>query len=233
MTVIFDFGWTLAEYPGDGWDGWVQTVERALAVLASDLGAGAAARTATDYECAVLSAVETAIAGNSPPEIDELWAEISRSHGPYAANPRSDSIDTFGSTLASRWRLYGESIPVLDLLSRRRIKMGLLSDVASPSSHWESLAERLGLAHYIKAMAFSEGLGATKPDPAGIRAVIEKLGSEPRECIYIGDTPHKDVDAAVEAGVTAVWLKRRPEARLGRHKPDYTVDSLGEFLKIL
>ena len=231
--MIFDFGWTLADQPGVGWDGWVKTVERALAVLGSDLGGSAAAGTATDYERAVLAAVETALAGDSPPEIDELWAEISRSHGPYAANARSESIDTFGSTLSTGWRLYGEAIPVLDLMSRRRIKMGLLSDVASPSIHWESLAERLGLTHYIKAMAFSEGLGATKPDPAGIRAVIEKLGSNPRECIYIGDTPHKDVDAAVEAGVTAVWLKRRPEAQLGRYKPDHTVDSLRELLRIL
>ena len=99
--------------------------------------------------------------------------------------------------------------------------------------HWAALAGRLGLDHYIQAMAFSEELGAVKPDPRGILSVIDQLQTDPAHAFYVGDTPAKDVDSAVAAGVIAIWLRRRPEAQLGRHQPAHTIHTLRDLLTIL
>ena len=189
---------------------------------------------ATDYELAVLTEVEAALTSEKPLEIDGLWSRISRDNGPYSANARCRPIDEFGLELTTGdWRLYREAIPVLDLLSRRRTAMGLVSDISSPTVHWTALAERLGLDHYIQAMAFSEELGAVKPDTQGILSVVDKLKSDPDDTFYVGDTPAKDVDSAVAAGVIPIWLRRRPEAQLGRHQPAYTINTLRDLLNIL
>ena len=234
MTVIFDFGWTLAEYAVSSYSAWSETVRGALTRLCGDLRAVAGQRRATDYELAVLTEVEAALIDGGPMEIDGLWARISRDNGPYSANARSPAIETFGLALTSGdWRLYRETVPVLDLLSRRRTAMGLVSDVAGPAIHWASLTERLGLDHYIKAMAFSEELGAIKPDPRGILSVIDDLQADPADAVYVGDTPGKDVDSAVAAGVKPIWLRRRPEAELGRHKPAHTIDTLSQLLRFV
>ena len=233
VIVIFDFGWTLAEYGGGGWVAWVQTVEAGLVRLREDLGKVVQSGSSTEYERFVLSTIEDAQAGGQPTEIDGLWARISAAQGSYSEHPKSVPIEKFGRSLTSDWRLYRETIPVLDMLSRSRVAMGLVSDVASPAVHWASLAEQLGLTHYIKAMAFSEELCATKPDPCGILTVLESLNSDPQDAIYVGDTPSKDVDAAVAAGVKAVWIKHRPGVELGSSQPDHTIDSLRELFSVL
>ena len=234
MTVIFDFGWTLAEYAGRGYSAWAETVRAALTRLLADLRTVVARGNATDYELAVLTEVEAALDDGGPLEIDGLWARISRDNGPYSANARSRAIEQFGLALTGGdWRLYRETVPVLDILSRRRTPMGLVSDVAGPSIHWASLAGRLGLDHYIQAMAFSEELGAVKPDPRGILSVLDNLRADPADTVYVGDTPGKDVDSAVAAGVTPIWLRRRPEAELGHHKPAHTINTLRDLLPLL
>ncbi len=233
MTVIFDFGWTLAEYAGGGWSAWSETVGGALARLQEDLAVAAGSGKATEYERAVLAEIEEARASGEPIEIDGIWACISRDHGPYSANSRSKAIDRFGTALTDDWRLYAETVPVLDILSRRRVVMGLVSDVAGPTVHWASLAERLGINHYIRAMAFSEELGAIKPDPRGILSVLNHLNADPEDAVYVGDTPSKDIDAAVAAGVKAIWLRRRPEAQMGSNRPAHTVDSLRGLLSLV
>ena len=234
MTVIFDFGWTLAEHAGSNYSAWAETVRAALTRLCGNLARVAGRGDATGYELAVLTEVEAALDGGGPIEIDGLWARISRDNGPYSANAKSRAIEEFGLALTGGdWRLYRETVPILDILSRRRTAMGLVSDVAGPTVHWARLTERLGLDHYIKAMAFSEALGAIKPDPRGILSVIDDLQADPASTVYVGDTPGKDVDSAVAAGVKPIWLRRRPEAQLGRHKPAYTIDTLSGLLSLV
>ncbi|MCY4108125.1 MAG: HAD family hydrolase [Chloroflexi bacterium] len=233
-TVIFDFGWTLAEPAGSSYSNWAKTVRAALTRLLGNLRSVAANDYASDYELAVLTEIEDALTSEQPLEIDGLWSRISRKNGPYSTNARSCSIEDFGLELTTGdWRLYREAIPVLDILSRGRTAMGLVSDISSPTMHWAALAGRLGLDHYIQAMAFSEELGAVKPDPRGILSVIDQLQTDPAHAFYVGDTPAKDVDSAVAAGVTPVWLRRRPEARLGRHQPAHTIHTLRDLLTIL
>ena len=233
-TVIFDFGWTLAEPFGSSYSAWAETVRAALARLRGNLHILAARGRATNYELAVLTEVEAALTSEKPLEIDGLWSKISRENGPYSANVRSRPIEDFGLELTTGdWRLYREAIPVLDLLSRRRTAMGLVSDISSPTMHWATLAERLGLDHYIQAMAFSEELGTVKPDPRGILSVVEQLQAAPSNTLYVGDTPAKDVDSAVAAGVIPVWLRRRPEAQPGRYPPTHTIHTLRDLLTIL
>ena len=50
---------------------------------------------------------------------------------------------------------------------------------------------------------FSYEFGTKKPDPAIFRSVAQRLGVEPRECLFVDDKPH-NARGAREAGMTGI-----------------------------
>ena len=66
------------------------------------------------------------------------------------------------------------------------------------------LVERLGLG--IDDMVCAPDGFARKPDPAMIRALLERHSLAPQDCLAVGDRP-ADVEAAAAAGVRGVLLE--------------------------
>ena len=74
-----------------------------------------------------------------------------------------------------------------------------------------------------------------KPDPDPVLLAIEKLGAEPSQAVYVGDSPF-DIRAAKAAGVFAVavsWGGIHPDERLLAEEPDAFVRSPEELLGVL
>lgn len=96
-----------------------------------------------------------------------------------------------------------------------------------------------------------------KPNPAGLRQLLEEEGISPREAILVGDNPKKDIQIAQEVGLIDIWARYgtviTPEtrARLNHYsaasiqkrnvvtegennlKPTHTIDSFPEILNII
>lgn len=49
--------------------------------------------------------------------------------------------------------------------------------------------------------------GSLKPDPTVLLKIIAQLGAEPSDCVYIGDSLHKDIAMARDAGVKDVYAQ--------------------------
>jgi len=74
-----------------------------------------------------------------------------------------------------------------------------------------------------------------KPDPQPLLVAAERLGAEPAECAYVGDSPF-DVQAAKAAGMYSVavtWGRIHDRSRLERAEPDAIVDTAEELLAAL
>jgi putative hydrolase of the HAD superfamily len=67
--------------------------------------------------------------------------------------------------------------------------------------------ETLGLLQRFDAVLISEALGSAKPDERIFRAAVGALGVQPRQCMFVGDNPLKDVRAAAALGMRAVWFR--------------------------
>ncbi len=80
----------------------------------------------------------------------------------------------------------------------------------------------LGLAADHAIWAGDAGVGRLKPDPSGLRALMERTGASPRETLVIGDRMDRDVRAATAAGTRALLRSRRPHGRAAsfRHYDD-------------
>ena len=67
-----------------------------------------------------------------------------------------------------------------------------------------------------------ENCHATKSNPAYFRAIVDRLGRRPEECLMVGDNWGWDVVCAGKAGIPAFWI-----ASDGAHPPEPMFDVVG------
>ena len=74
-----------------------------------------------------------------------------------------------------------------------------------------------------------------KPDPDPVLLAVERLGGQPDEAVYVGDSPF-DIGAAKAAGVFAVavgWGGIHTDERLLAEEPDAFVRNPAELLDVI
>ncbi len=97
------------------------------------------------------------------------------------------------------------------------------------------LLHRLGIHERIRTQLLSAELGALKPEPAAFEAVQRKLALFPGNLAMVGDSWTDDVEGAVAAGWTAIWVNREALPRPA-HDPDasiYEVRSLNRVPELI
>jgi putative hydrolase of the HAD superfamily len=62
-----------------------------------------------------------------------------------------------------------------------------------------------GLFHHSLS---ATDVGAQKPNPALFRAALKWAALDPAQALHAGDDPHRDVQAARDVGMGAVWVNR-------------------------
>ena len=97
------------------------------------------------------------------------------------------------------------------------------------------LLDRLSLTERIRNQILSAEIGALKPEPAAFEAVQRKLGLFPGNLAMVGDSWSDDVEGAVEAGWTAIWVNReaKPRPHHDADAPIYEVRSLDRVPELI
>ena len=106
---------------------------------------------------------------------------------------------------ADAWRIYDDVVPFLEVLRRRGLKVGRVSN-------WDErlrpLLHTIGLAVWFDAIVISAefGAGQTAPlrFPTRRRAIANRSGS----ILHLGDSRVEDFEAARAAGFQALLLRR-------------------------
>ena len=112
---------------------------------------------------------------------------------------------------SDHFELYDDALPVLAELRRRGLLLGLVSNTGRDL---DEFIRHHGLD--VDAALASREHGKTKPDPTIFRAVLDRLGVEPREAAMVGDSLEDDVAGARALGMRAFLLDREgryPEIR--------------------
>lgn len=118
--------------------------------------------------------------------------------------------------LVKHYRTHQPSISLLPDAARclsdlkcQSVSMAVITDGPAESQHAKIAA--LGLAKLgVDYAVVTADLGAdkSKPDETAFRLVEERMRHAGRECVYIGDNPHKDFVAPRKLG-WATWRVRR------------------------
>ncbi len=90
-------------------------------------------------------------------------------------------------------------------LKERGIRLGVGTDM---TAEWQiRKLEQLGLIDYMDFIVTSEEAGVEKPEYGVFRLAADKAGCELSECLFIGDNLKKDVQGALDAGMSALWYQ--------------------------
>lgn len=101
--------------------------------------------------------------------------------------------------------LYPETMLVLEELRNRNIKLGLISNLASP---YKKPFFSLGLDNYFEKVLFSCEIGLMKPDKKIYQMMIDYFAINPSDALMAGDKIYADVDGPQSIGIQAVHLDR-------------------------
>ena len=114
-----------------------------------------------------------------------------------------DLFQSYASPTA--WRPYPETPDVLDAITRRGLRLAVLSNF---DSRLIPVLDGLGLSSRFDEIFFSGKIGHAKPSPEIFGHAVAALRLRPDECLHVGDDPDCDWAGARAAGLQAFELDR-------------------------
>jgi HAD superfamily hydrolase (TIGR01549 family) len=160
------------------------------------------------YDQARVSAISALQADRELVHDEEVWIafteRIVRGMGGDAAGSRECATE-----MVREWErhenfsLYEDALPVLEVLRRRELRIGLISN---GQRDLEEFAQHHGLL--VDAIVGSKDHGRIKPDPSIFIAALTALGVSAEETAMVGDSYEDDIEGARALGIRAILLDR-------------------------
>lgn len=171
-------------------------------------------------------------------DLHEISAELLREL--YDEEPADHHVETM---VAVRRQSFVEVVEVDEevraLLTRlaERHRLALLSNYPCGQSIREGLA-KLGLTEFFEVIVISGEIGFVKPHPKPYELLLDGLGLNAEECVYIGDNWLADVQGAKGMGMGAILTTQHVpyetfHPKEGDHQPDGRIAHLGELEAML
>ncbi len=127
--------------------------------------------------------------------------------------------------------LFPETLPLLNALKARRIKMALVS-VGEDQVLRRQEIDGLGLSPYFQAIRI-----VGKNDRKDLQPVLNELGVEGKACIVVGDRIKKEIVEGNKVGAYTVWIRQgkfaEEKPKSPEEEPTHTINSLLEVLPLI
>jgi len=125
---------------------------------------------------------------------------------------------------------------VMEELMNTGLDFGIISNVVSLTQVPRNLVD-YGLEGYFSKIILSSGYGKVKPDPGIFHHAAGTFGYLPGECIYVGNSPSKDISGSKNAGfMAAVQIEYEDDSDDTTDPgipPDYYIRSMRELPDII
>jgi putative hydrolase of the HAD superfamily len=107
--------------------------------------------------------------------------------------------------------------------------------VAVLTNGWNPLQrDKARKAGFDGPVLVSSEIGERKPSAGAFKRLLETLGSEAKNTMYVGDDPLSDVAGARDAGMQTVWINwEGQEYPASLAPPDRTIRSFPELLELV
>jgi HAD superfamily hydrolase (TIGR01549 family) len=112
-----------------------------------------------------------------------------------------------------------------------KYKLGVISNFKR--SHLLQILDALGLeAKHFSLMVTEDIVEEIKPAPEPFEKAVELSGFFATECLYVGDSPTKDMRPAKEVGMMTILVKSHPDEEQMKHA-DGSITTVEELLHLL
>ena len=127
------------------------------------------------------------------------------------------------------WELFEDVLDCLDNLDGYRL--AVLSN--GDSSQQRQKLGDTGIEGYFEEVVISDDMGVAKPGKPVFDEIVDKLGVDPGECVYIGDSYGADFVGADNAGMYACLIDRELDVEVEFVGDNFKINSLESIPKIL
>lgn len=225
-AVLFDWGGTLTTFHSvDMLDAW----RVAASVLApDDIDRVAVALLAAERE--VWARTTTTLRSATTAEVLRTASEAVGLPVDEVLHDRAVTsyLDHWAPTTVSR----PQAREVLHALRQRGLRTGLLSNTHWPRDQHETWLARDGLLDLLDARVYTSDLDVVKPHEGAFRALLDAVGVDAREAVFVGDRLWDDVHGAARLGMRTVWI-RNDEVPGYDVTPDAVIDDLADLLSVM
>lgn len=228
-TIFFDAAGTLFTVNGSVGDIYARIArEHGKDVAIADLEAG--------FRRGYASAPPMAFPGASPEQVlvlEKQWwrtlvQNVFASLGPFPNfDNYFDALFKFFAQ-ATAWKLYPDTLPTLEQLKQRSLRLGVISNF---DSRLFGLLDGLGLTRFFDPIVISTQVGTAKPEPAIFAHALAHTGTPAETALHVGDSHDADVIGAQNAGLTPVFLDRSRKTQ--KTESHYAIASLADLLAIV
>lgn len=130
-------------------------------------------------------------------------------------------------------RVYPEACSVLEVLTLRGYKLGIIANQAPGT---KERLKRYGILHFFDVIVASAEEGVAKPDHRIFEIALQQANCLPEEAVMIGDRLDNDIAPAKAIGMNTVWVKQGLgqyyTVRSDAERPEETVGSLQQILDV-
>ena len=110
-------------------------------------------------------------------------------------------------------------------------RLGLLTN-GPTDMQWQKI-DSLGIAPLFDVVVVSGDEGVHKPDRHIFDVLLARLGTSPRETLYVGDSHAMDIVGAKRAEMCSVWVNRENERNTQEIRPDAEITEITELRELL
>ncbi len=176
--------------------------------------------------------LEDVIANFGPPArtiIRNMTANLSKELQERAV---SDYYECYSKNVPSKVLVFPGVIPLLKRIRSSGRHLALVTGVEKIMMQYT--LDPFDLSRFFEARVTADDVRSGKPDPEGINLALKRIKGEPRESMYIGDSP-VDILAGKRAGVltgAALWSPENRGDPTAEH-PDHefrSIQQLSDFL---
>jgi phosphoglycolate phosphatase len=144
-------------------------------------------------------------------------------------------LDRYRASYSQRWHLskpFAGIADLLDTLQAQGVGLGIVSN--KPDNFTQQCVQTLFPAWTWEGVVGQLDHVPSKPDPTGALAMAEKLGVQPEDCWFVGDSD-VDMKTGVNAGMNVVGVSWgfRPERELRDAGAQHIIGQPAELLALL
>ena len=150
-----------------------------------------------DKGCEIVAAdlIRTQVSEGARAMVKLVYPELDVEDPVFLAH-RQRFLDLYGADIAVDTDLFDGMYPLLEELESHQIPWGIVTN--KPRWLSESLLQALNLTDRCAVLVCPEDVSKTKPDPEPMYLAADKIQTDAKDCIYVGDHP-RDIDAGRNA----------------------------------
>ena len=146
------------------------------------------------------------------------------------AEKLQDKMEAYFSSPGKKHTLIQGTKAVLNQLVDKGYIIGLISNTT------HDLTEELksdGILHIFKTLVFSYQVNSWKPDPRIFHIATNQLNIKNKQCAHIGNSVEEDIQGAINASVTPIYLRRKNDIIAEISPPPPNVITISKIEELL